>query len=275
MRTNASFLTACSATRHSSHARTRSRRHGGSALPFLTDGARILPTGPTRRTTRRAPGVPRRRMPSWRATDAPGIAPDSMSVRSLDDLAGERVVSETAEEVADAVATWIAAQARRAHGDHGSFSIALSGGSTPRLLNAMLAGPDWRGRIEWTLWNVYFADERACPPDDPASNYDFARSTLLSRVPIDPDRVHRMPAEREDLDAAAADYSHLLAASLPEQRDGAPRLDVILLGLGENGHTASLFPGTPAREVTDRWATRGLADYEPFDRITLTFPTIN
>ena len=214
-------------------------------------------------------------MPSWRATDAPGIAPDLMSTRSLDDLVGERVVSETAEEVADAVATWIAAQARRAYGDHGSFSIALSGGSTPRLLNAMLAGPEWRGRLDWTWWNVYFADERACPPDDPASNFQFARSTLLSRVPIDPERVHRMPAEREDLDAAAAEYSQLLATSLPERNDGAPRLDVILLGLGENGHTASLFPGTPALEVTDRWATRGLADYEPFDRITLTFPTIN
>lgn len=214
-------------------------------------------------------------MPSWRATAAPGIAPDEMSASSLDDLAGERVVSETAEEVADAVATWIAAQARRANGDHGSFSIALSGGSTPRLLNAMLAGPAWQGRIDWTGWNVYFADERACPPDDPASNYHLAWTTLLSRVPIDPGSVHRMPAERRDLDAAAAEYSDLLTTSLPAKSDGAPRLDVILLGLGENGHTASLFPGTPALDVTDRWATRGLADYEPFDRITLTYPTIN
>jgi 6-phosphogluconolactonase len=194
---------------------------------------------------------------------------------SLDGLAGERVVSETALEVADAVATWIAAQSRRAYGDHGSFSIALSGGSTPRMLNELLAGPEWQGRIEWSWWNVYFADERACPPDDPASNYHLAQTTLLSRVPIDPDHVHRMPAERADLDAAAADYSALLESSLPAARSGAPRLDVILLGLGENGHTASLFPGTPALEVVDRWATRGIADYEPFDRITLTYPTIN
>jgi 6-phosphogluconolactonase len=196
-------------------------------------------------------------------------------VSALDDLAGERVVSETAEEVADAVATWIAAQSRRAYGDHGSFSIALSGGSTPRMLNELLAGPEWQGRIDWSSWNVYFADERACPPDDPASNYHLAQTTLLTGVPIDPSRVHRMPAERADLDAAAAEYSNLLASSLPATRGGAPRLDVILLGLGENGHTASLFPGTPALEVVDRWATRGLADYEPFDRITLTFPTIN
>ncbi len=193
---------------------------------------------------------------------------------SLDELGGERVVSQTPQEVADTVATWIAAESRRAFGDHGSFSIALSGGSTPRLLNEILSGPGWRDRMSWNWWNVYFADERACPPDDPASNYHLAETTLLSRVPIDPARVHRMPAERPDLDAAAAEYSDTLASSLPPA-DGAPRLDVILLGLGENGHTASLFPGTPALEVADRWATRGLADYEPFDRITLTYPTIN
>jgi 6-phosphogluconolactonase len=194
---------------------------------------------------------------------------------ALDNLTGERVVSETATEVADAVASWVATQALRACGDHGGFSIALSGGSTPRLLNEMLSGPDWRERIDWSCWNVYFADERACAPDDPASNYHFAETSFLSRVPIDPGRVHRMRAERADLDAAAAEYSDLLASSLPSGSGGAPRLDVILLGLGENGHTASLFPGTPALEITDRWATRGLADYAPFDRITLTYPAIN
>jgi 6-phosphogluconolactonase len=193
----------------------------------------------------------------------------------LSDLAGERIVSPTPQDVADSVAHWIAAQARRANEDHGSFSIALSGGSTPRLLNSLLAGPEWKDRIEWATWDVYFADERACPPDDPASNYSLAETTLLTHVPIDPERVHRMQAERTDLDAAAAEYSDLLATSLPTAKNGAPQLDLVLLGLGENGHTASLFPGTPALEVTDHWATRGLADYAPFDRITLTYPMIN
>ena len=182
---------------------------------------------------------------------------------------------ETPAAVAEAVAEWVAAAAQHAINDHGSFSIALAGGSTPRLLYDVLAGPEWRDRIDWSAWAVYFGDERACPADDPSSNYRLAQSTLLSKVPVDPKRVHRMPADRPDLDAAAAEYSDLLAATLPKGAGGAPRLDVILLGLGENGHTASLFPGTPALDVTDRWATRGLADYEPFDRITLTYPVIN
>jgi 6-phosphogluconolactonase len=214
-------------------------------------------------------------MHSWRAMGAPGIAPDMAARDPLNGLAGERIVSRSAQDVADSVANWISGQARRACDHHGSFSIALSGGSTPRLLNEMLVGPNWKDRIDWAKWDVYFADERACPPDDPASNYSLAETTLLSHVPIDPARVHRMHAERTDLDTAAGEYSDLLASSLPPVTGGAPRLDLVLLGLGENGHTASLFPGTPALEVTDQWATRGLADYAPFDRITLTYPMIN
>jgi 6-phosphogluconolactonase len=190
-------------------------------------------------------------------------------------LLGQRVVREHPQAVADEVARWIAEAAQRAVDDHGSFSIALAGGSTPRLLYDTLAGPVWRDRVAWPSWRVYFGDERACPADDPSSNYHLAETTLLSRVPVDPARVHRMPADRADLDVASDEYSALLASSLPAGGGGAPRLDVVLLGLGENGHTASLFPGTPALDVTDRWATRGLADYVPYDRMTLTFPAIN
>ncbi len=194
---------------------------------------------------------------------------------AIDDLAGSRVVCADPRAVAEEAAAWVAAASRRAVADHGRCSIALAGGSTPRLLYDLLAGLDWRDRVDWSAWHVYFGDERACPPDDQSSNFHLAATTLLSRVPIEAIRVHRMPADRADLDAAAAEYSALLGAQLPAGPGGAPRLDVVLLGLGENGHTASLFPGTPALDVTDRWATRGLADYEPFDRMTLTFPAIN
>jgi 6-phosphogluconolactonase len=195
--------------------------------------------------------------------------------RPIEALLGERVVRESPQAVADAVAAWIAGASSTAVAVHGRFSIALAGGSTPRLLYATLTGPAWHERVDWPAWHVYFGDERACPPDDPSSNYHLAKTTLLSRVPIDARQVHRMPAERADLDVAAAEYSDLLESSLPAGPGGAPRLDVILLGLGENGHTASLFPGTQALEVMNRWATRGLADYEPYDRMTLTFPAIN
>ena len=176
-----------------------------------------------------------------------------------------------ARRAADRVETWAAA----AIAERGGFSIALAGGSTPTALYRLLAAPPYRDRIDWSRWSVYIGDERACPPDDPESNYRNARETLLEHVPTPAGRIHRMEAERPDLDAAAAAYSALLETTLPTGPGGAPRLDCVLLGIGGDGHTASLFPGTPALEVTDRWATRGLATYAPFDRITVTFPLLN
>jgi 6-phosphogluconolactonase len=200
------------------------------------------------------------------------IGPDRLAVTGL---RGEVRVQPTPDAAAEDCAAWIArvSASRPANADR--FTIALSGGSMARLLFPRLAGDQWWSRFEWAAWRVYFSDERACPPDDANSNYHQARVALLDRVPIAPANVHRMRADEPDLDRAAAEYSSLLAETLPLSATGAPRLDCILLGLGENGHTASLFPGTPALEVTDRWATRGRADYLPNDRITLTFPTLN
>lgn len=152
-----------------------------------------------------------------------------------------------------------------------SFGVALSGGSTPHFLYEALASSTYREHIDWARWHVFFSDERAVPPDHAASNFRLAHDALLAKVPIPSGQIHRMPAERPDLDRAAAEYSHLLAAT----RGQPPRLEVVLLGLGDNGHTASLFPDTPALEVGDAWATRGIADYAPIDRITLTLPAIN
>jgi 6-phosphogluconolactonase len=169
--------------------------------------------------------------------------------------------------VAAAVAQWVSEQSARSN----PFRIALSGGSTPRFLYEALASSTFKAGIEWSRWHVYFSDERAVPADHPDSNYRLVYDTLLSRAPIPAAQVRRIEADGPDLDAAAAAYSRLLEADCGRP----PRLDVVLLGIGADGHTASLFPGTPALDVADAWATRGRADFEPFDRITLTFPAIN
>lgn len=195
--------------------------------------------------------------------------------RSLSGLRGDvRVHRDGAALVSDAAAL-IARAATDACDRHGSFSIALSGGSTPQPLYRALAAAPHAAAIEWPLWAVYFADERAVPPDDAASNYRLARETLLDHVPIDHARVHRMPADHPDLDLAADEYAVVLHGDLAEATQHAPRLDCIVLGLGDNGHTASLFPGTPALTVRDRWVTRGHADHAPHERLTLTYPTLN
>ena len=198
--------------------------------------------------------------------------PDRVAVAGL---RGEVRVQPTPEAAAEDCAVWLARVCAAGLTNADRFTIALSGGSMAHLLFPRLAGDRWRSRFEWAGWRVYFSDERACPPDDENSNYYQARVAVLDRVPIAPAHVYRMRADEPDLDRAADEYSSLLSETLPPSATGAPRLECILLGLGENGHTASLFPGTSALEVTDRWATRGRADYPPYDRITLTFPTLN
>ena len=127
---------------------------------------------------------------------------------------------------------WIADRMHAAIEARGECTLALSGGSTPGPVLADLVGR----AIPWPLVSVYFADERAVPPDDPASNFGMARRALLDYVPVRSDRVHRMEAEQSDLDGAARRYERLLP----------PALDILLLGVGPDGHTASLFPASPA-----------------------------
>jgi 6-phosphogluconolactonase len=156
----------------------------------------------------------------------------------------------------------------------GRCAIALAGGSTPRALYERLAADD-ATRLPWGLVDVWFGDDRCVGPDDPASNYGMARDTLLSRVPIPESNVHRI---RGELGAAAAAemYDAELRATFGPL--GGPSFDVVLLGVGTEGHTASLFPGHPALDVADRWAAP--VDPAPptavpqVPRVTVTLPAL-
>jgi len=158
----------------------------------------------------------------------------------------------------------------------GRFTVALSGGHTPIDLFRLLASAPYRDRVEWTNTHIFWSDERAVPPDDARSNFATANVNLLQPLGLSgAATVHRIEGERTDLNRVAADYAGAIASCLGAVPDGAPpRFDLILLGLGEDGHVASLFPGTPAIAITDRWiATNESPDGLP--RITMTFPLIN
>jgi 6-phosphogluconolactonase len=181
-----------------------------------------------------------------------------------------RVLPDSAA-LADAAARHVAEQAQAAIDARGAFTIALSGGSTPRELHRRLASPPLVGQIDWSRVHVFFGDERCVPPDDEESNYRMARETLLSHVPIPESHVHRMRGEIEP-SAAADAYQQELRAFFG---DDPPRLDLILLGMGDNGHTASLFPGLAAVHEKARWC---VAEYVPevnMWRITLTPYVLN
>ena len=155
----------------------------------------------------------------------------------------------------------------------GRFVVSLSGGSTPNALYELLATPAWIRRIDWARTDVFWGDERCVPPDDPASNYRSARERLLDRLPA-PARVHRIRGEDEPEKAAAA-YERELRATFGTP-DGPPRtapgsrFDVVLLGVGPDGHTASLFPGTAAVHESVRWVVAHHVAAVSMWRITLT-----
>lgn len=183
------------------------------------------------------------------------------------------VASEAAlaEEAAQAVAD----AADEALGRTGRFTLALSGGSTPRRLYARLAAPPFRSRIDWSRLHVFWGDERCVPPDHPDSNYRLAHESLLSRVPIPPERVHRIRGEDSDPERAALDYSEELTRIFGLEPGERLRFDLILLGLGADGHTASLFPGSPALNETRRLVVATYVEPVKAYRLTLTLPVLN
>ncbi len=151
------------------------------------------------------------------------------------------------------------------------FSLALAGGSTPRTLYRLLA-TEYQDRIPWAQVHLFWGDERYVPPDDPRSNYRLVRESLLDHVAIPEGNVHPMPTDRPDPDDAARAYERTLREYFPESW---PRLDLVLLGMGPDGHTASLFPGSPALQERERWVVAVQAPIDPPRRLTLTLPVLN
>ena len=158
----------------------------------------------------------------------------------------------------------------------GRFTVALAGGSTPRATYERLARPPLSARMPWDHTVVFFGDERGVPADHADSNYGMAHRALLSRVPIPADRVFRIPGETADPEGVAAEYARRLSEVLGVRRGEVPRLDLVLLGLGVDGHTASLFPGSPVLKETFRTvaAVHAAAASIP-QRFTLTYPVLN
>lgn len=177
-------------------------------------------------------------------------------------------VYETPQELAEAAARDFATLAEEAIGERGRFAVALAGGSTPRATYEVLAG-DYAGRIDWDSVHLFFGDERGVGPDHEDSNYRMAREALLDHVPVG--GVHRMRGELPLGDAAAA-YEEELREFFGED---PPRFDLILCGLGEDGHTLSLFPETSALDVTDRWVVANPVLKLETTRLTLTVPVAN
>jgi 6-phosphogluconolactonase len=167
------------------------------------------------------------------------------------------------------------ALARARAAEHGRFTVALAGGATPRSLYALLATAAYRDRVPWAAVHLFFGDERCVPPDHPESNFRMVKESLLDQVPIPAAQVHRMQGEDPRPDAAAARYEDELRAAFGLAGDELPRFDLVLLGLGADGHTASLFPGSPA--LAERWRLVLPATVEGFvaRRLTLTLPVLN
>jgi 6-phosphogluconolactonase len=169
---------------------------------------------------------------------------------------------------------WHAQAAVRAKG---SFAVALSGGSTPKRLYGLLAseGEPYRARVPWGSTHLFFGDERHVPPDHAESNYRMVREALLTRAPVPPENVHRVVAENPDAGAAAAEYERELCDFFHMREGREPRFDLILLGLGEDGHTASLFPGTAALAEAGRLFVANWVEKLGAYRLTMTLPLIN
>lgn len=186
-----------------------------------------------------------------------------------------RILADAAE-LAQAGAAEFATQAVAAVGEKGIFTVALSGGSTPKSLYSLLATDEqWRRTLPWDKIHFFWGDERHVPPTDHGSNYRMVNEALLSRVDIPAENVHRIKGEEKDARVAADKYQEDLQQFFPNSIEQLPRFDLVLLGLGADGHTASLFPNSPAIQERERLVFANWVESLNSYRLTLTLPVFN
>ncbi len=183
------------------------------------------------------------------------------------------MVFSDGEQLSHAATRYVVQVANEALAEHSHFTIALSGGSTPKKLYSLLALEPYRNQIDWTKAEIFWADERCVPPDDAESNFHLAHEVMLSKLPIPASQIHRMPADESDRVAASAAYEQELRRVFGT--DGVPSFDLIQLGLGPEAHTASLFPHQASLRETERLVMSVTVPKPPPPRLTLTPPVLN
>jgi 6-phosphogluconolactonase len=180
----------------------------------------------------------------------------------------------TPQELFHAAAEEVVAVAEKAISERGRFTIALSGGSTPKNLFTLIAA-NASTSLSWNQIFFFWGDERHVPPDNPESNYRMAKETLLSKVPVPAANIFPIPGENPDAKAAAAAYEQTVRKFFAVAASELPRFDLILLGMGPDGHTASLFPETEALQEKSRLVVANWVEKLNASRITLTLPVLN
>lgn len=189
---------------------------------------------------------------------------------------GKIHIFEDKVAIGKAIAEQWSLLSKNAIAQRGSVHIALSGGSTPRILHQTLASSQFASQIDWQATHIYFGDERSVTQDHPDSNYRMARETLLSKIDIPQSNIHPMPIDIGNIQATAEHYAEVLRLNLPnDNQNNIPQFDLVLLGIGDDGHTASLFPGTTILDEKDKTVAAVFVEKMDTWRVSLTYPIIN